>query len=113
MVLWLPNSNSRSTEIGVFKREVDERKKTVKRTTLRRTNIAPLSKRQCQAGVIDPNVISSIAGATNVAVADPNAVAATTQPSVAPAATEAPAGEAVASQPAAQTTRESRPSDFT
>lgn len=92
---------------GVFKRAVDERKKTIKRTKLRRATQA-LSKRQCQTNVVDPN---ATAGTQQSAAPVASQVA-----SQAPAATETAAvvASAAASQPAAAApTSGSRLSDFT
>jgi hypothetical protein len=78
---------------GSFKRAVEERKKTMKRTVLRRAT-KTRTKRQCQAGVVDPNAAVGVAPGVAAPVASAAPVVAE------PAATEVPAAP-VATEPVA------------
>ncbi|KAJ9162235.1 hypothetical protein NKR19_g1475 [Coniochaeta hoffmannii] len=91
-------SNSNAFNLGFFKRAVSERRKTMKRTRLRRSPTK--TKRQCQANVADPNAAAGFA--PGVVAPEASAAPDVAAPPAASAAPEAaPAAEPAAAPAAA------------
>ncbi|KAB5572013.1 hypothetical protein GE09DRAFT_652139 [Coniochaeta sp. 2T2.1] len=105
--------NSNIFNLGFFKRAVSERKKTMKRTRLRRSPTKTRTKRQCQAGAVDPNAVANLAPSVVAPEASATPPAATEPAAAAPEAAPAAAEPAAAAPAAAPSDDGESLSDFT